>query len=261
MEQILAIAEITIKKVKEPAFSILFLIAVVMGYFMSGAEAFSFQNDDVTISAILSVNNGVPLLAGFVMILFMTLLIAVFSGATDIPREIDSRMVMLLLAKPITRGEYIIGKYLGIITICLLFFFIASITSTISYFIDTGLVYNIHIVLRQCFLIIVIFPFVAMAMMISTFLNDIAAMILVAVYTIFAIFISIISILLDLLPKSLGIAAYIHFIAYFVPNLFYFLQPYRLISLTSVSLIIYSLSMTILFLIIATVRLNNTDLI
>ena len=228
---------------------------------MAGAETFSFQNDDVTISAILSVNKGVPLLASFVMILFMTLLIAVFSGATDIPREIDSRMVMLLLAKPISRGEYVIGKYIGILSICLMFFFLASITSIISYFIDSGQFYNIHIILRQCFLIIVVFPFVAMAMMISTFLNDIAAMILVAVYTLVAFFLSIISILLDLLPKSLGVAGYIHFLAYFVPNLFYFLQPYRLISLTSISLIIYSFSMTVLFLTIATVRLNNTDLI
>ena len=95
MEQILAIAEITIKKIKEPAFFILFLIAVVMGYFMSGAEAFSFQNDDVTISAILSIKKGVEQLAGLVMNLCMTLLIAVLSGVTHISIEIDSRMVIL----------------------------------------------------------------------------------------------------------------------------------------------------------------------
>jgi hypothetical protein len=100
-----------------------------------------------------------------------------------------------------------------------------------------------------------------MAMMISTFPNDIAAMIVVAVYIVIGAMVSIMDILIDLLPKSLGVASYIHSLAYFFPNLFFFLQQYKLVSVISVYLIIYSLSMTIIFLAIATMRLNSRDLI
>jgi ABC-type transport system involved in multi-copper enzyme maturation permease subunit len=261
MQPISAIIEITVKKIKEPAFILLFGIALIIGYLTSGTSTFTFQNDDSTLTAILSVEKGVPLLAGFAMILSMTLLVSIFTGATDIPREIEARMVMLILAKPLTRSQYVIGKYLGIIIISIIFFSCAATTSLIAYFIKSGSFYQWNVFLRQCFLIITIFPFVAMAMMISTFLNDIAAMIVVAVYIVIGAMVSIMDILIDLLPKSLGVASYIHSLAYFFPNLFFFLQQYKLVSVISVYLIIYSLSMTIIFLAIATMRLNSRDLI
>ena len=48
MVKIFAIFELTVKKVKEPAFSILFVIAALVGYFVSGMGELTFgQNDDV----------------------------------------------------------------------------------------------------------------------------------------------------------------------------------------------------------------------
>lgn len=261
MEKILAISEITFKKAKEPAFSMLFAIAAVMGYCVSEMEVLSFQKDDATLSTILSLNQGTPLLAGFSMILFMTLLVAIFSGATDIPRDIETRMIMLILAKPVKRGEYLLGKYIGILVICLVFFCVAAITAIVSHLIKSGEFYGFSLLLRQSFLILAIFPFVAMTMMISTFLSDIGAMILTSVYLMFSISMSAMSIFVDMLPKSLGVASYVHVIAYFFPNYFYYLNSFKAIGFVSISLIVYSAALTAIFLMIASMRLNNRDVI
>lgn len=261
MEKIFAISEITLKKAKEPAFSLLFLIAAVLGYCVSEMEVLSFQRDDASLATILSMEHGTPLLASFTLILLMTLLVAVFSGATDIPRDIESRMIMLLLGKPIKRGEYLLGKYLGIVAICLLFFGVASVTAIFSHFIKSGQIFGFSVLFRQCFLILAIFPFIAMTMMISTFLSDIGAMIVTAVYLMFSISMSAMSIFVDMLPKSLGVASYVHVIAYFFPNYFYYFNSFRLLGLIPISLIIYSFSITVIFLMIAAIRLNNRDLL
>jgi ABC-type transport system involved in multi-copper enzyme maturation permease subunit len=261
MEKIFAISEMTLKKAKEPAFSLLFVIAGVLGYCVSEMETLSFQKDDATLSAILSLDQGTPLLAGFTMILLMTLLVAIFSGATDIPRDIESRMIMLLLAKPVKRGEYLLGKYLGIMIICLSFFAVAFLTAVVAHLIKSGEFFGFSILIRQSFMVLAIFPFVAMTMMISTFLSDIGAMILTAVYLMFSVSMSAMSIFVDMLPKSLGVASYVHVIAYFFPNYFYYFNSFRLIGLVSISLIVYSCSLTVIFLMVASIRLNNRDLL
>jgi len=261
MEKIFAISEMTLKKVKEPAFMLLFVIAVVIGYCVSEMEMLSFQNDNATISTILSLDQGTPLMSGFTLMLLMTLLVAIFSGATDIPRDIESRMIMIILAKPVNRGEYLLGKYVGIVVFCLIFFLLAFFTSIISHFIKTGNIYGIALLIRQLFLILAIFPFVAMTMMISTFLSDIGAMILTAVYLMFSVSMSAMSIFVDMLPRSLGVASYAHIIAYFFPNYFYYFNSFRLIGLIPLALIAYSCSLTVIFLMIASVRLNNRDLL
>lgn len=261
MEKILAISEMTFKKAKEPAFSLLFIIAAAVGYCVSEMEVLSFQKDDATLGTILSLEKGTPLLAGFTMILLMTLLVAIFSGATDIPRDIESRMIMIILSKPIKRGEYLLGKYIGIVVTCLTFFILAFIVAVIAHLFKAGEFYGFTLMIRQLFLIFAIFPFVAMTMMISTFLSDIGAMILTAVYLMFSVSLSAMSIFVDMLPKSLGVASYIHVIAYFFPNFFYFLNSFQLFGLVAISVIIYSISLTVLFLMIATLRLNNRDVI
>ena len=44
-------------------------------------------------------------------------LVGVFTGATEIPRDVSSRMIAVLLSKPISRGRYLAGKYLGCLLI------------------------------------------------------------------------------------------------------------------------------------------------
>jgi len=46
---------------------------------------------------------------------FIGMLMAIFLGATSIPTEIERRTILTILAKPVTRGQFLLGKYLGIV--------------------------------------------------------------------------------------------------------------------------------------------------
>jgi ABC-type transport system involved in multi-copper enzyme maturation permease subunit len=261
MVKVFAIFELTVKKVKEPAFFILFIIAAFIGYFVSGMGELKFSQNEDILFGLVSLEQGSPLLIGFVVILLMTLIVAIFSGATDIPKDIDSRMIMLILGKPVKRSEYLLGKYLGIVAICLAFFFSAAIFAFIGYLINMGGAITFSIAVRQLMLVLVVFPFVAMAMMISAYLSDISAMIVAVVYVLFSICISAISLFIDMLPRSLEALPAIHPISYLFPNYFYFFNSFKYTGFVMVSLILYTISLTVIFLAIASFRLDQRDML
>ncbi len=261
MVKIFAIFELTVKKVKEPAFSLLFVIAALIGYSVSEMGQLAFGQDNDVLFGLISLEQGAPLLVGFIVILFMTLIVAAFGGATDIPKDIDSRMIMLILGKPVKRVEYLLGKYLGVLVICLVFFLIAAVAAFIAHLIKTGELFALSLMLRQFFLMLVIFPFIAMTMMISAYLSDISAMIVTVVYVIFSVCISAISIFIDMLPKSLEVVSIIHTVSYLVPNYFYFFSSFKYCGVVVIALIVYALSMTVIFLSIAAYRLNHRDML
>lgn len=261
MVKIFAIFELTVKKVKEPAFFILFVIAAFIGYFVSGMGVLKFAYNEDILFGLISLEQGSPLLIGFVVILLMTLIVAIFSGATDIPKDIDSRMIMLILGKPVKRYEYLLGKYLGIVAICLAFFFCAAIFAFAGCLINSSETITFSIAIRQLMLALVIFPFVAMAMMISAYLSDVSAMIVAVIYILFSICISTISIFIDMLPRSLEAVPIIYPLSYLFPNYFYFFNSFRYTGIVMLALILYAASMTVIFLSIAAFRLDHRDML
>jgi len=54
---------------------------------------------------------------GLVTIDLLGLVVAVFVGTGLVNREIERRTALTLIAKPITRGEFIVGKHLGLSTV------------------------------------------------------------------------------------------------------------------------------------------------
>jgi ABC-type transport system involved in multi-copper enzyme maturation permease subunit len=259
--RILAIAELTFRKLKEPAFLLLFAFAAVAAYCMSEMEVLSFQKDNIILSELLSSGKGTPPLTSFLFITSMTLLLGIFAGATDIPRDIESRMISILLGKPIKRTEYLVGKYLGLCFMCIIFFFIAAISANAGHLIKTGSLYPLQLIIRQFLLVFSIFPFVAMTVMFSCFFNDVAAMIMASVYFIFSVFFSAIPLIVEMLPKSVSITSYLYFIYYLFPNFFFYFQTYKIIGLISFSLIIYSFSVSAILLMIASLRINSRDML
>jgi ABC-type transport system involved in multi-copper enzyme maturation permease subunit len=261
MLKIFGIFEITVKKIKEPAFALLLVIAAVVGACVSEMEQLSFRQDRGALFGLISLEQGAPLLAGFAVILLMTMIVAIFSGATDIPKDIESRMIMLILTKPVKRIEYLFGKYLGLVAICVCFFLTAAITASVVHWAKTGEIYAAQILIRQLFLLLALFPFVALTIMISTFLSDISAMIVTTAYVFFSMLVSAISVFVDMLPKSLEIVSLVHVIAYFFPNFFYFFNSCKFSGIVLISLIAYSFSMTAIFLLIASFQMNRRDMI
>ncbi len=261
MQRVLAIFEMTVKKVKEPAFVLLFCIAALIGACVSEMDSLSFNQNSDMLYGLVSIENGHTLLSGFCIILFMTSIVAIFSGATDIPKDIRSRMIMLILTKPVTRIEYLIGKYLGVVVICVMFFFSAAITAAIVHFFRAGEIYSVSTIIRQLFLLLAVLPFAAMTMMISAYLSDVSAMIIAAIYLIFSVFISAMSVVVDMLPQSLGVGTIIHLISYFFPNFFFFFNSFNFAGIFIIALVLYSVSLSVIFLMITATRLTSRDMI
>lgn len=261
MLKVFGVFEITVKKMKEPAFAILLVIAVLIGASVSGMEILMFKHDMGLLFGLISLEQGAPLLSGFVVILLMTIIIAIFSGATDIPKDIESRTIMIVLTKPVKRIEYILGKYLGITAICICFFLTAALTAFVLHWVTTGERYGVELLIRQSFLLLALFPLVALTVMVSTFLPDISAMIVTSAYVVISLLISAISVFVDMLPKSLEIVSMVHIIAYFFPNFFYFFNSCKFSGIVLLSMIVYSFSITAIFLFIASLQMNRRDMV
>lgn len=54
---------------------------------------------------------------GAMTISVFSLVVAILIGATSLHRELEMKTILPLLARPIARGEYLVGKYLGIMLV------------------------------------------------------------------------------------------------------------------------------------------------
>jgi hypothetical protein len=86
-------------------------------------------------------------------------------------------------------------------------------------------------------------------------------MIVTIVYLLFAVCISAFSLLIDMLPKSLEVVSVIHTLSYFFPDFFYFFSSFRYLGVFIIALLLYAISMTVIFLSIAAYRMNNRDML
>jgi len=258
---IAAVMQLTMVRLREPAFLLLVAIAAGVGYQVSEIGPLAGEGQPDLLTRLLVAGDASQVTGGFAMILLAALLIAVFVGATDIPREIESRTVMVLLAKPITRGEYLIGKYFGVCALSLLFFFIAAGAAVIGHWLSTGASYPPALLFRQFLLAAAIFPFAAMTVMFSCFLSDLAAILASVTYLLLALFIGTIPLLLELLPGGLGFTPVLWLIYSWFPNFLHFLQPCRPGGLMLPALLVYAASTSVLLLAVAAYRLRSRDLI
>ncbi len=258
------VIELTVRKMKEPAFTMMLCIGILLGYMVAGIDPLAEdQAGNGLLSQILASSKGYPLMTSSFFGIGIALIMAVFTGATEIPRDIDTGMIMLVISKPISKTEYLIGKYLGVFLLCAILFAATELTIFITHFILAGELYPIGVMLKQFYLLLALLPLTALTVAISSFLGDVSAMIIVVVYLIFSLAVSAIPIFVALLPKSMssGIEAYLLVFYYFFPNFIYYFQNSQLIGIVPFSLLLYSLSITVILLAIAALRLKNRDLI
>ena len=256
-----AIAELTMRKLKEPAFFLMFVFCLIVGMISAGSGSLSDEVSGSLLSKLINTGYGYPILTNTIFILLISVLIAIFIGATDIPRDIETGLIMLLLSKPISKYQYLMGKFLGVLGLCTVFFFGTEIAVFITYYVDQGECYSIGIMARQILLFLVLLPIVSLTIMMSCFVADFSAMILTSIYLIFSISVSIVPILIEMIPKSIGVAFYFMIIYYFFPNFIYFFQSCNSFGPVTLTLLIYSLALKIIFISIAYYRINHRDLV
>ena len=73
--------------------------------------------------------------SGLTLIMVLSLLVAVYAAGTSVAEEIEGRTALTVLSKPVSRRQFVFGKFLGIIWVLLLIFLVLGILflGTISY--------------------------------------------------------------------------------------------------------------------------------
>ncbi|MFN5298442.1 MAG: ABC transporter permease [Planctomycetaceae bacterium] len=104
------IARATTKEsVRQPIFSILLVVALVLLVVNTYVPFFSFGED-----------LKMMVVCGLATLKVCGMFLAVWSSSTSIADEIEGKTAMTMLSKPITRRQFIVGKFLGIQTAVLL---------------------------------------------------------------------------------------------------------------------------------------------
>ncbi len=264
------IAELTLRKVKESAFIIMFILAIFAGFLLTDSGKLMDGSFDASgiIGQLMANREGYPILTSTFSAIIFTLIMALFTGATDIPRDIETRMIMLLISKPVKKGEYLVGKFLGLLGLCAIIFTATELTVFVNHYFSAGEFYPVGLMAKQFYLLLILIPFLAMMVMISCFAPDISAMVIGVMYVLFAVSVSTIPILIALIHKdvesslqSYAVESVFFIIYYLFPNFIYYFQTFSSIGLIPFALVLYSLSITVIFLTIGTIRLNTRDLI
>lgn len=99
------IARATTKEaVRQPLFWLCLILATVLLIVNTYLPFFSFGEDVKILKD-----------CGLATILISSLLIAVWTASTSVAEEIEGKTAMTLLSKPITRRQFVLGKYIGIV--------------------------------------------------------------------------------------------------------------------------------------------------
>src|SRR5437899_1723645 len=103
MNTVLALAGVVIKELyRRKDFYVLFFLTAVMTLLMGSV---SFFHDRNTVRYVREI--------ALLLIWVSALVIAITTTARQIPAERENRTIFPLLAKPVTRGQVIIGKFAG----------------------------------------------------------------------------------------------------------------------------------------------------
>lgn len=118
MKQILAIAKNTyLQAVRQPAYGIIVLVTLgglAMAPFLTG---FTLDDDDRMLRDI-----------GLSTLLIQGLFLACFVATSVLDAEIEDKTALSVAAKPVSRANFILGKYLGVMGALLTAFYLAGIT-------------------------------------------------------------------------------------------------------------------------------------
>ena len=258
-----AITLLSIKRMKEPAFFIFLSITLVISYFMADLDPLTQQVSGASIFAqVLDAGrSSQPLLSASFVMFIVCAVLGGFLGASEIPRDISSDLILIILSKPIKKIDYMLGKYFGMLIVCACLFVISEAVIYVTHYINTKELYSMMLMLKQLYLLLAFIPYSATIIMISCFTGELAAMIVSFFYLVFSLSFSFIPIAMAMLPKGIAGAAggVIFVLYYFFPNFIFYFQDFKMFGLVFIMLLIYSFSLAAIFLAVAVGRLETRD--
>ena len=213
------------------------------------------------VGEVIKSGKGEPLLAGTIFAMIVSMMLTIFTGGSEIPREISSRAIMVIVSKPIRKETYLVGKFAGVFIMGICFFLSFEIPMIISTFINSETALSTGLILRQLSIIVILIPIAALTVAISCFTSEISSMILTICYLRFGLSVAMTPILLAALPEGMGgITFFVNALYYMFPNFIYFLKDMNVFSFNFLALTIYSISIAVIFLNVAAIRMNLRDL-
>ncbi|NQU74482.1 MAG: hypothetical protein HQ547_07240 [Candidatus Omnitrophica bacterium] len=103
MRQIWILAQHTIKAlIRKKDFYVFFIMLFILLAFLVSEDFFGIQDVSRYIKDI-----------GFFFLWFFSFILAAIFSAKQLPEELDSKMTFPLLAKPVSRGHLLLGRFLG----------------------------------------------------------------------------------------------------------------------------------------------------
>ena len=258
-----AIALLTLKRMREPAFFIFLGISLMLAFCFAGLDPIAQQlsSDSIFAQVVEANRSRTPLLSSALVMFVISAFFGGFLGAAEIPRDISSDLILILLSKPIRKISYMLGKYLGMLAICVSLYLSSLVIIAAAHKLQGGELYPLMLMLKQLYLCLAFLPFCGMIIMISCFTGELAAMVISFLYLVFSLSFSFLPIAAAMLPKGVaGYAGAAGFVLYYLfPNFIFYFQDFKLFGLVSVMLVIYSLSLSVIFLLIAVGRLETMD--
>ncbi|MEL6458605.1 MAG: ABC transporter permease [Cyanobacteria bacterium J06621_15] len=112
---------------------------------------------------------------GLAVMSSLSLIIAVFIGTGLISKEIEKRTILMLIAKPVSRNEFVIGKYLGLLTVLALLVTAMSIIYTLFLEVNNISYSAASIAINAIFLILQLSLISAIAIAFGVFTGSILA--------------------------------------------------------------------------------------
>ena len=127
MSGIISLAHITLKEgIRNRALFGIFILALLM-FAATASIANLFMRDIVKVAVDLSLST----------ISFAGLLMVVFIGTSLLAKDIDKRTIYMVISRPVSRTQYIIGKYLGLCLLVLVAVLFLGIVSSLPVYISS----------------------------------------------------------------------------------------------------------------------------
>lgn len=249
-----SIARFTILKISEPAFIFLVIFGGVLSYITSGVQgldlSFFAEIAETTTSGNLSM--------GVLILIMLANIIAIFVGSTEIPRDLNTRMITILLSKPISRDKYVLGRFLGTwLLAAILYASWLTLLGAFQYF-NLPDLFNMKNFLLNYLYIFSLAPISAIAVTISAYLDDVPAMIVSFLFISISFTMGSIPIIIKVFPNEF--ANIILLFYYLLPNFAYLFRSFEAF-FQVIAFIFYAATMSLIFMKIGMTHFNERDLI
>ncbi|MCM8542305.1 MAG: hypothetical protein NE328_18695 [Lentisphaeraceae bacterium] len=249
-----SIARFTILKIFEPAFIFLLVFGFVLSYMTSGNQSLdlSFFTD------ITNTNTEGNLDIGSFILVMLSLIIAVFVGSTEIPRDLNTRMITILLCKPISRTKYVIGRFAGTWILSSMLYGSWLLALGIFQYLNMPDLFNAKSFMLNFLYIFALAPVSAVSVTVSTYLDDVPAMIISFILISISFTMGSIPIIITVIPDA-DLRRLVLLFYYLLPNFTYLFRSFEA-AIHCLAFITYCIALSAMLLKVGITHFDDRDL-